>query len=126
MTPQAVALFPQFLANRVRDLARCREALVRGDLELVARLGHNMRGNGVSFGLPRVSTIGGQIEDAANTNDVAALGALLDALEAYVAIVRASGEPDRSAAPRPSPSGVRARVEAPTQATPHEKKRPRG
>ena len=88
MSPQAVALFPQFLDNRGKDVVRAREALARGDREELARLGHNMRGNGVSYGLPRISTIGALIEDSAKSSDVEGLRGHIDTLESYIASVR--------------------------------------
>jgi signal transduction histidine kinase/CheY-like chemotaxis protein/HPt (histidine-containing phosphotransfer) domain-containing protein len=88
MSPQAVALFPQFLDNRVKDVVRAREALARGDKEAIARLGHNMRGNGVSYGLPRISTIGALIEDSAKSDDDEGLRGHIDTLESYIASVR--------------------------------------
>jgi HPt (histidine-containing phosphotransfer) domain-containing protein len=59
------ALLPRYLVNRERDVATLRGALERQDFEPIARIGHNLRGNGVSFGIPEFSSIGERLEAAA-------------------------------------------------------------
>jgi CheY-like chemotaxis protein len=59
------ALLPRYLLRREEDGVALREAMEREDYECIARIGHNLRGNGVSFGLPELSAIGERIEAAA-------------------------------------------------------------
>jgi HPt (histidine-containing phosphotransfer) domain-containing protein len=84
ISPQARALFPKFLSNRAKDVVRIREALSRGEFAAIALLGHSMRGNGASYGLPHVSTIGTRIEAAADSKDATGVGACADELERYI------------------------------------------
>jgi HPt (histidine-containing phosphotransfer) domain-containing protein len=62
----ATALRPRFLVHRERDAATIRGCLADGDFETIARLGHNMRGNGPSYGFDELAEIGERLEDAAN------------------------------------------------------------
>ncbi|HEX3345136.1 MAG TPA: response regulator, partial [Polyangiaceae bacterium] len=68
------ALLPKFFSNRERDVTTLRAALAGEDFETVARLGHNMRGNGVSYGFPEVSAIGKRLERAGQRRDARAAG----------------------------------------------------
>jgi CheY-like chemotaxis protein len=62
---RVAALLPRYLLHRQEDGVVLRGAMEREDYERIARIGHNMRGNGVSFGLPELSAIGERIEAAA-------------------------------------------------------------
>jgi HPt (histidine-containing phosphotransfer) domain-containing protein len=84
-SPAAASLLPRFIAHRAEDVATIRQALDRGDYAIIARLGHNMRGNGRSYGFPDVATIGERMEAAARTPDVAGVCEQLAALEDWVA-----------------------------------------
>jgi HPt (histidine-containing phosphotransfer) domain-containing protein len=65
LTRAATTLRPRFLERRRRDVASIRAALECGDFETIDRLGHNLRGNGLSFGFPEMSAIGERLEVAA-------------------------------------------------------------
>jgi HPt (histidine-containing phosphotransfer) domain-containing protein len=41
-------------------------ALARGDFDTIRSIGHNMKGTGGSFGLPQISRLGADLEQAAN------------------------------------------------------------
>ena len=91
-SPQALGLRPKFLSNRAKDVGRIREALDRGDYAAIAVLGHNMRGNGASYGFPEMSAIGERLEAAAASMDAPRLRAQADELHAYLEKVRAAGD----------------------------------
>jgi HPt (histidine-containing phosphotransfer) domain-containing protein len=61
------ALLPSYLARRAQDVQLLSGALERHDFESIARAGHNLRGNGVSFGFPELSAIGEALEEAARS-----------------------------------------------------------
>lgn len=105
MSPQARALFPKFLANREADIVRVRAALVRKDYEEISLLGHRMRGNGATYGLPEVSALGGIIEDAADARDDDGIRQGIDALEFSIAEVRRNHGNDDSADVGDAPLG---------------------
>ncbi len=81
----ATALLPRFLEHRRRDLATLAAALEHSDLETIARLGHNMSGNGVSYGFPEISAIGERLEAEARAGNRSAVSEHLAALEACLA-----------------------------------------
>jgi signal transduction histidine kinase/DNA-binding response OmpR family regulator len=78
--PAIQKLVPRYVDNRRRDVAVMREALVRGDLNVVETLAHNMKGTGRSYGLRVVSDIGRAIEQAVLDDEVDRIEGLLDRL----------------------------------------------
>jgi len=84
-SPAATALLPRFLEHRRGDVATIREALERADFETIGRLGHNMAGNGRSYGFPELSAIGARLEAEAGARNATAVREQLDALEACLA-----------------------------------------
>lgn len=109
----AAALLPRFLGHRVRDLETVREALEHRDFEPISRIGHNMRGNGVSYGFPEISDIGQRLEAAAKARSAGHVQDQLGRLEACLARIGADAA---TAASPPSPrlsSSTRVRAEGP-------------
>jgi HPt (histidine-containing phosphotransfer) domain-containing protein len=84
-SPAATALLPRFLEHRRRDVVTIREALERADFETIGRIGHNMAGNGVSYGFPEMSAIGERLEAEANAGNAMAVLEQLASLEASLA-----------------------------------------
>ncbi len=95
------ALLPKFFANRERDVATLRGALAVEDFETIARLGHNMRGNGVSYGFPEVSAIGKRIERAGLRREARVIADQVAKLEAWVARIRTPTAEPPSVTQRP-------------------------
>jgi HPt (histidine-containing phosphotransfer) domain-containing protein len=87
------ALLERFLVHRDREIAAAREALGREDFAWLATLGHNLHGSGSSFGFPRLSVLGGQIEVAAQNGEASELARLLAQLAS--AVLDASGHGTR-------------------------------
>jgi HPt (histidine-containing phosphotransfer) domain-containing protein len=87
----ATALLPRFLEHRRRDAATIRTALECRDFETIGRLGHNMSGNGVSYGFPEISAIGECLEAEAIAGNSMALREHLASLDACLARVDAEG-----------------------------------
>ena len=84
---QIAALVPHFLANRAADVDRIRMALEQGDFEAIRKAAHGMKGSGGGYGFQEISRLGAAMEQGALRRDAAALGALLENLEAYLAAV---------------------------------------
>jgi CheY-like chemotaxis protein len=83
--PERVA---QFLARRRAEIAPLREALALGDFATVRSIAHNLKGVGASFGFPRISELGEDLEESARASDAVQAGAQVDALERFLASER--------------------------------------
>jgi CheY-like chemotaxis protein/HPt (histidine-containing phosphotransfer) domain-containing protein len=89
-TGAVATLFPRFLVHRERDAATLRDALAREDFPTIATLGHNMHGNGASYGYPELSAIGRRLEAAAATRNAHDVEGELGRLDACVARMRSN------------------------------------
>ncbi len=63
-------LVPGFLARKREDACAILAAAEHGESEAIARLGHNMRGEGGSYGLDTISEIGRELEQAGKVSDL--------------------------------------------------------
>jgi len=63
------ALRPSYLAKRLLDLARLRDALGAGDFATIQSIGHNCKGTGRGYGFPEISSAGAAVERAARALD---------------------------------------------------------
>ena len=82
--PQVLARVGRYLERRATDVEDARVALMVEDVAGLVRIGHNLRGSGASFGFPRLSELGGQLEDFAKHSEFKPIPSLLDRLEAEV------------------------------------------
>jgi len=80
-------LIPDYLTHKRADAAAARAAADRGDFATIAKLGHQMKGDGGSYGFARVSEIGVALMDAARREDRDGARNLADALSDYLARV---------------------------------------
>jgi len=78
-------LLDRHCAHRRADLESLWQALAEESWALVRRLGHDMKGSGRLYGLPRISAIGARIEAAAAGNERCEAALALAALESYLA-----------------------------------------
>ncbi len=93
--PRLVAQIPSFLLNRRKDVIVLNDALARGDFETVGRLGHGMKGAGVSFGFQAISDIGDKMErEAARSNTDASSQCVVE-LSTFLAGIPNVGGPRR-------------------------------
>lgn len=63
--PEAEAMVPEFVENRRADAAWVPRLVSDGEFREIGRLGHNMKGTGVSYGFPRIGEIGADMVVAA-------------------------------------------------------------
>jgi HPt (histidine-containing phosphotransfer) domain-containing protein len=90
LSPAIAALVPRFIARRQRDAAAVRACLENGDFESIVRIGHNLRGNGPSYGFPEVADLGERMEAAARSMDAGGVREQVERLEDWF---RRVGEP---------------------------------
>ncbi len=77
-------LLCRYLERRRTEIDDLRRALADQDLQLIARIGHNLRGSGSAYELVRISQIGGRLEEAAANPGEAALAGIITDLERFL------------------------------------------
>jgi PAS domain S-box-containing protein len=82
--PRFARAIPSFLYNSRRNVVLMLEALERGELETVQRLGHSMKGSGTSFGFPTITDIGAALELSAGSADTSASRRWVGELSIYL------------------------------------------
>ncbi len=82
----ATLLLPRYLEHRARDVAALRRALDVEDFPSIDRIGHNLRGNGRSYGFPELAAIGEVLEAAARAKNAASIREQLGSLEAWLTV----------------------------------------
>ena len=85
--PDLEDLIPGFLNNRRNDVEQIRASLRTGDYATIRLLGHSMKGAGGGYGFDPITEYGGEMEQAALQQDVAAIEASLARLADYLARV---------------------------------------
>ena len=83
--PAVKELQSQYVANRYMELAVFREWLQGEDYSSLRRLGHNLRGSGTAYGFPQLTSLGQEIEEAAELRRLESLVALAARYEQAVA-----------------------------------------
>jgi len=78
----------KFIAHRENDVAIILGSLEEDDFETVARVGHNLRGNGPSYGFPELAVVGEALERAAQARDVDRVRAAAAQVEAWTVAAR--------------------------------------
>lgn len=74
----------KYLERRFIDIENCRISLQRGDLSVCETVGHQLKGNGSTFGFPEISSVGQSLEQAAKAHDNESAIHFIDELESIV------------------------------------------
>jgi CheY-like chemotaxis protein/HPt (histidine-containing phosphotransfer) domain-containing protein len=82
--PRFARVIPRFLRNSRQNVVLLLEALDRGELETVKRLGHSMKGSGTSFGFPTITDLGAALEQSAGSADTGASRRWVGELSTYL------------------------------------------
>jgi HPt (histidine-containing phosphotransfer) domain-containing protein len=99
---------PRFIARRERDVSTLQAALEAEDFRVIETLGHNMRGNGISYGFPDISAIGACLESAAQARSHSGVRQQLAALGRWIDLAHrgeVAGANRRPSGVRPKASG---------------------
>jgi HPt (histidine-containing phosphotransfer) domain-containing protein len=84
MPPGLEQIMPAYLAWRREEVPELLALLAASDFERLAKLSHNIKGTGTSYGLPDLSRIGADLELAAKQCDTDAASAQLTQLNYYL------------------------------------------
>jgi HPt (histidine-containing phosphotransfer) domain-containing protein len=60
----------RYFERRKHDLDECVRHLQSGDFTFIEKVGHQLKGNGVTFGFPELADIGTELEKAAREGDL--------------------------------------------------------
>jgi HPt (histidine-containing phosphotransfer) domain-containing protein len=67
----------RYLENRKKDLERCLDFLESSNFSELEKVGHQLKGNGVTFGFAELSDIGFHLQVAANKRNLNELECVL-------------------------------------------------
>lgn len=59
----------KYLTRRIQDIEYLRKTIEEGDYTFALRLGHQVKGNAVTFDAPQIAAIGSDLEKAAFVGD---------------------------------------------------------
>jgi HPt (histidine-containing phosphotransfer) domain-containing protein len=59
----------RYLDRRVVEISACEHALVSKEYASLLKMGHQLKGNGATFGYPALSDLGRKLENAAIASD---------------------------------------------------------
>jgi len=74
-----------YIRRRQEDIVNCEAALKNDDFKTIEVVGHQMKGNGLSFGFESIATLGQQLELAAKSKNKEELGILMSKFSEVVA-----------------------------------------
>ena len=74
----------RYLERRKKDLEECLNYLERHHFEEIEKVGHQLKGNGVTFGHPELSEIGKKMESAAHAHDKESVEVILKDFSQWV------------------------------------------
>ena len=74
----------RYLERRRKDVPTLEEAVRSSDFVVMERIGHQIKGNAVSFGYPELESIGRDMENAARDENLAELKKQFDVFKAWV------------------------------------------
>jgi HPt (histidine-containing phosphotransfer) domain-containing protein len=88
-------LAPGYLLRRTQDLRNIAEAIKSGNFSRIQTIGHQLKGNAVSFGFDELSEIGRDLEAAAEAKDLEDLSRILKRAQLYLdkAVTESSADP---------------------------------
>lgn len=77
-------ILAKYHSRRKEDLELCRKSLTQQDYTVIERIGHRLKGNGVTFGYPELSKLGEEMENSARSSDVSTMRSTVNELEDWV------------------------------------------
>lgn len=77
-------MIQRYLERRKHDLDKCLSYLARRDFHEIEKIGHQLKGNGTTFGYPELSVIGKNLEQAARAHDLTKLKVMIGSLFRWV------------------------------------------
>ena len=79
-----VELKIKYLSRRIQDIQKLKDSLEQDDYTFAAKLGHQVKGNAVTFDVPQMAYIGLEMEKAANKKDKEKVKILMSKMETLI------------------------------------------
>lgn len=83
-----VELKRKYLERKVQDIQHLISSLEENDFAPALKLGHQVKGNALTFDFPQMGPVGVQIENAAKNQDKESLRTLIDQMAHMIAEAR--------------------------------------
>ena len=83
----SLAAKKRYVERRKVDLASCFKSLENSEFSFLQNIGHQLSGNGISFGLNELSRIGAELETAAQEKDLSKCKFLVEELSHQIALI---------------------------------------
>jgi HPt (histidine-containing phosphotransfer) domain-containing protein len=84
-----VELKIKYLSRRFQDIERLRACLEKDDYSFAQKLGHQVKGNAVTFDVPQIAFIGLEMEKAAEKKDKEKVKILIQKMESALKSIQA-------------------------------------
>lgn len=79
-----IELKRRYLDRRLEDIKIVRQMIDNGDFSEAIRVGHQVKGNAVTFEIPQIACIGTEIESAAKRRDAEKIRILMQRMEIVI------------------------------------------
>lgn len=76
-----VELKIKYLSRRIQDIERLKSSLEKDDYTFAQKLGHQVKGNAVTFDVPQIAHLGFEMEKAAQRKDKEQVQLLMQKME---------------------------------------------
>lgn len=83
-------IYLKALGEKIEQMS---SAIQSHHLDEIARIAHNIKGQGTSFGYPEITTLGREIESTLKKNDIDSTGSKIDQLKAFFENIRLDDNP---------------------------------
>lgn len=83
-----VELKIRYLSRRMEDIERLRRTLDQDDYSFAQKVGHQVKGNAVTFDVPQIAFIGVEMEKAAQRRDKERVQILIQKMESILQSVQ--------------------------------------
>ncbi|HLW57848.1 MAG TPA: Hpt domain-containing protein [Bacteriovoracaceae bacterium] len=79
-----IELKRRYLDRRLEDIKVVRQMIDHGDFSEAIRVGHQVKGNAVTFEVPQIAWLGTEIESAAKRRDAEKIRILMQRMEVVI------------------------------------------
>lgn len=76
--------FDRYIERRKIDVLTCRNCLIQRDFQKIAEFGHKLFGNGTTFGIPELTSLGAKLEKSAIQKDLSEINKHLNSISQII------------------------------------------